>query len=325
MPVDTELQPILDLIEASGSAPPMEIGPEGFREMFATMCVALGTGPRDIGVADLQLDGRDGPIPARIYRPPSLSEPGAAPALVYMHGGGFVIGFLDTHDAMCRLLAEGAGVVVVSVDYRLAPEHPAPAAVRDVDDALADVMRRAGELGIDVERLAVGGDSAGANLATVAAIHHERSRSQRPQLPPLRFQMLLYPVVDLTGDEGRFPSLRENAEGYFLTAESMAFFEHHYLDGSDLDATSPDVSPIRATDLAGLAPAFVLTAELDPLRDEGEAYAERLRGAGVEVRLSRYDGAIHGFVQMAAFAGIGRRALDECSEELRGALEPARG
>lgn len=183
---------------------------------------------------------------------------------MHLHGGGFVIGSLDTHDAMCRSLAEGAGVVVVSVDYRLAPEHPAPAAVRDVDDALADVMRRAGELDIDVERLAVGGDSAGANLAAVAAIHHERSRSQRPELAPLRFQLLMYPT-------------------------------------------------------------FVLTAELDPLRDEGEAGAERLRGAGVEVQLSRYDGASHGFVQMAAFAGIGRRALDECVGELRGALEPARG
>lgn len=317
MSVDAELQPILDLIAATDQVSPMEAGPSAMRSMFAVMCEALGSGPQDVDVVDRTVDGRDGTIPVRVYRPQALSSDEVSPALLFLHGGGFVIGSVATHDALCRSLAVGAGIVVVSVEYRLAPEHPAPAAVDDVDDVLTALQRDAGDFGVDPDRIAVGGDSAGGNLAAIAAIHHRDRRSTDPTLPALRLQLLIYPVVDLTGDTERFPSLRENGEGYFLTRATMEFFAHHYLSASSIAATSLKVSPVRAGDLSGVAPAFVLTAELDPLRDEGEAYAARLRDAGVEVTLERYSGAIHGFVQMGSVAAVGRRAVGDCSAALR--------
>lgn len=320
MPVDAELQPILDLIAASDTVPPMEVGPAGLRELFSTMCSAFGSGPQDLDVSDGSLAGRDGPIPVRWYRPSSLGVGEPAPTLVFFHGGGFVIGSLDTHDTLCRTLADGAGIVVVSVDYRLAPEHPAPAGARDAVDALAAVIAGAAALGVDRDRVAVGGDSAGGNLAALAAIDHRRARAEDPSLPTLALQLLIYPVVDLRDDEDRFPSLRENGEGYFLTLDTMRFFEHHYLSEATVDASSPEISPLAVEDLSDLPPAFVLTAELDPLRDEGEAYAEALAAAGVPVTATRYDGAIHGFVQMGTITTIGRRGVEECVAVLRRAL-----
>jgi acetyl esterase len=205
-------------------------------------------------------------------------------------------------------------VVVVSVDYRLAPEHPFPAAVTDAADALGAVVSRAGEWGIDPGRLAVGGDSAGGNLAAVTARHWRDTGS-----PPLRLQLLVYPVCDLTNDLERFPSLRENGDGYVLTAETMAFFGDTYLPG-DLDRSDPDASPLSAPDLAGVAPALVITAEFDPLRDEGEAYAARLAAAGVPTTLTRYDGAVHTFFQMGGITGIGAEAVAQAAAALRAAL-----
>ena len=317
MPVDAELQPVLDLLAAMESPPPMESGPEVAREGFAMLCAAFGPGPEGVDVDDLAVAGAEGEIPARRYRPHGIGD-GPAPALVFLHGGGFVIGSLDTHDGLCRELAVGAGVVVVSVDYRLAPEFPAPAAVLDVDAALADVVDRADVLGIDPTRVAVGGDSAGGNLAALAALHWEDRRRTDPALPPLRLQVLIYPVADLVGDAARFASLRSNGEGYLLTADTMDFFMHHYVRSAGVDPADPSINPLRA-ELAGAAPALVLTAEYDPLRDEGEAYAAALEAAGVEVRAVRYDGAIHAFVQMANTA-IGRRAIEQICSSLRTAL-----
>ncbi|UDY36489.1 alpha/beta hydrolase [Dermatobacter hominis] len=310
---------MLDLIAATGAPPPMEAGPEVAREGFALLCAAFGTGPEDVEVEDIEVAGADGPLPARRYRPVALPAEERAPALVFLHGGGFVIGSLDTHDALCRELAVGAEAVVVSVDYRLAPEHPAPAAVHDVDAALADVVARADGLGIDADRVAVGGDSAGGNLAALAALHWSERRRAEPDLPPLRLQVLIYPVTDLVGDHERFASLRTNGEGYLLTAETMDFFMHHYVRSSDVDPTDPSVNPMRVEDLSDVAPALVLTAEYDPLRDEGEAYAVALEAAGVPVESERFDGAIHAFVQMTS-TQIGRRAVDRICLALRDAL-----
>jgi len=324
--VDAELQPILDLIAAVDSPPMAEAGPDDARATFDQLCAAFGSGDSSVMANDLVVAGRSGPIPVRRYRPPGSSETAPLPTLVFLHGGGFVIGSLDTHDSLCRSLSAEAGTAVISVDYRLAPEHPAPAAVEDVTDALDDVIRRSEELGVDATRLAVGGDSAGGNLAALAALHHRNRCRSEEDLSPLRLQMLLYPVVDLTHDGGRYPSLIENAEGYLLTMEAMEFFERHYLSGPDgPDASSPSVSPIHVADLTECAPAFVLTAEFDPLRDEGEAYASHLRDAGVQVTSSRYDGAIHAFVQMGAITAIGARAVAECSSSLREALHAEAG
>ncbi len=317
MPVDGELQPILDLLAAVEQPPPMELGPDAAREGFAMLCSAFGPGSTEVEVTGTTLAGGAGPVAARVYRPIDLGD-AAAPALVFLHGGGFVIGSLDTHDALCRDLAAGSSGVVVSVDYRLAPEHPAPAAILDVDAALADAVARADELGVDATRLAIGGDSAGGNLAAIGAIRWRDRRRSDPSLPELRLQVLIYPVVDLVGDVQRFPSLGENAEGYLLTLETMRFFSHHYLTASGVDPTDPLVSPVRFGDLTDLPPALVLTAEYDPLRDEGEAYADALAAAGVEVDAERLDGAIHAFVQMGATA-IGRRGVERITGALRAA------
>lgn len=319
MPVDAELQPVLDLLAAMEQPPPMEAGPDAAREGFALLCAAFGPGAQDVTATDITLAGADGPIPGRIHRPAGAapSATGAA-GLVFLHGGGFVIGSLDTHDALCRDLAAGADITVVSVDYRLAPEHPAPAAAADAASALDDVVRRAPELGLDPSRLAVGGDSAGGNLAAVTAVAWRDRQRDDPGLSPLCLQVLIYPAVELA-DEDRFPSMKENAEGYLLTAETMAFFRHHYLTGATVDAADPMVSPLRTADLAGVAPALVLTAEYDPLRDEGEAYAAALAAAGVDVELDRVEGAIHAFVQMGS-TEIGRQAVKRICAALRTAL-----
>ncbi len=312
MPVDPELQPIVDLVNASEVPPPRELGVEGMRANFGLMCAGFGAGPEVASVEDRPLDLADGSaVGVRVYRPASVGD-APAPAVVWFHGGGFVIGTLDSHDQTCRLLADGAGVVVVAVDYRLAPEHAFPAAADDASAAVRAVVEQADALGVDPGRVAVAGDSAGGNLAAVAA---RRCRGL------VTFQLLVYPVCDLTHDGDRYPSFRDNAEGYVLTADTMAFFDESYVP-DPADRSDPDASPVLAGDLGGLAPALVLTAEFDPLRDEGEAYAARLAGAGVPVTLSRYDGAIHMFFQMAGFTSIGRRAVDEVVAALREHLHP---
>lgn len=262
-------------------------------------------------VEDRGIPGPGGTIPVRIYTP---RGEGPFPILVYFHGGGWVLSNLETHDALCRKLTNRAGCIVVSVDYRLAPEHKFPAAVEDSYAATSWVAEHAGELHGDPTRLAVGGDSAGGNLSAVTTL---LAREQGG--PSIRFQFLIYPATDHFAGSMQRQSFIENGEGYFLTREGMKRFLDYYLPSPE-HGTDPRFAPLQARDLSGLPPALVVTAEYDPLRDEGEAYAERLREAGVPVTLKRYDGMIHGFFTMAGVIDQSNKAIDETAEILRQAF-----
>ena len=240
-------------------------------------------------VEDLEVPGPDGPLPVRVYRPDGAAVP--APVVVFFHGGGWVLGSIATHDATCRGLANRTGAVYVSVDYRLAPEHPYPAAPEDCYAATCWVVDHAADLGVDPGRLAVAGDSAGGNLAAVVC-QMARDRSG----PAIAFQLLVYPVTDL--DLDRWPSMEENADGPLLTREGMDWFARHYV-GTLPFTGDPYAAPIRAADLSGLPPAYVATAGHDPLRDEGAGYAEALAAAGVTVGYDNFATMIHGFVGFA--------------------------
>jgi acetyl esterase len=260
-------------------------------------------------VEDRTVPGPAGDVPVRVYWPEG--EP-PHPALVYFHGGGWVVGDLQSADPASRRFAQEAGVVVVSVDYRLAPEHPFPAPVDDCYAALEWAAANAEELGVDPARVAVGGDSAGGNLAAAVAI---RARDRGG--PALAYQLLVYPVTDHDFER---PSYRENADGYLMSAAGMRWFWDQYVD--DVDARShPEASPVRGT-CAGLPPAHVVTAELDPLRDEGEAFAERLREAGVAVTHTRYDGVVHGFFGMVDVLEPAQLAFAEAVVCLRDGVAP---
>ena len=261
-------------------------------------------------VAEHTLPGPAGPIRARLYRP--LEGVAPAPLLIYSHGGGFCIGGLDTHDDLCRDICRNAGINVLSVDYRLAPEHKAPAAVEDAYAAYRWVLDHPGDVGADPARIAVGGDSAGGNLAAVVA---QRCRDEGAPAPAL--QLLLYPVTDL---RGRYRSRTLFADGFFLTAEDMDWFTAHYLDGSGVDEKDPRVSPLLADDLSGLAPALVVTAGFDPLRDEGNEYAEAMRAAGVPVDLREYGSLIHAFANFFPLGGGSATATAEVISALRAHL-----
>jgi len=254
-------------------------------------------------VADRDLGG----IRARVYRP---DADGALPVVVYFHGGGWVVGSIESHDPLCRALAVGAPSVVVSVDYRLAPEHPFPAAVGDAWAATQWVAEHAAELGADPERLVVAGDSAGGNLAAVVAL---RARDAGLRLA---LQVLIYPVTDADLDSSGYARL---GEGLNLTRAKMEWYWRRYLDGAD--GVHPDASPLRAAELAGVAPALVQTAEYDPLGDEGADYAHRLREAGVPVTLTQYDGQVHGFIRLRSYCG---EQADEAIAEIASAIQAAR-
>jgi acetyl esterase len=299
-----EVRALLEMMEAQG-APPLESqDPVEARGARVEGMKMLGGPPVAIGrVEDLSIPGPGGAIPIRIY---AIDHSGVRPALVYFHGGGFVFGNLDTHDTVCRVLAKESGAVVIAVDYRLAPEHKFPAAVEDSHAATLWVATNAERLGIDASRIAVGGDSAGGNLATVIAM---RFRDEGG--PALAAQILLYPVTDVSSFDTA--SHRDFADGYFLTRGAMAWFTGHYV-ASDEHKGHPQVSPLLAPNLSGLPPALVITAEFDPLRDEGEAYAQRLRQAGVPVTVTRYPGMIHGFVSMHGVLSGGRQAIKEAAE-----------
>jgi acetyl esterase len=305
--LDPEARAILEKLDAEG-APPLEAQiPAQVRPARMERAKLVGGAAVPLArVEDIAIPGADGPIPARLY---AAHDGGIHPALVYFHGGGFVFGNLETHDTICRALAHESGAVVISVDYRLAPEHKFPAAVEDAYAATLWVAANAPALGIDARRIAVGGDSAGANLATVVAI-----RCRDAGGPPLAAQVLLYPVTDSSSlDKG---SYLEFAQGYGLTRAAMDWFGKHYL-GSAEDGRNPEASPLLAPNLAGLPPALVITAEFDPLRDEGEEYAERLRQAGVAVTFERYAGMIHGFVAMRGVISGGDRAIRQAAGFLR--------
>ncbi len=268
------------------------------------------------GVRELEIEGADGPLRARHYRPAKSSTSEPPPLLVYFHGGGFVIGDLDTHDEPCRLLCRHGDVQVLSVDYRLAPEDPFPAGVRDALAAFRWAVGHASELGADAGRVAVGGDSAGGNLSAVTAQLAARDGGPAPAL-----QLLIYPAIDLT--ETRSGSGRLFADGFYLTENDRQWSTRHYFSGTERAATDPRASPVRAEDLSGLAPTIVITAGFDPLRDEGEAYAEALRQAGTRVVVDRVPELIHGFINMTTVPAA-RDAVVRLAGMLRASLAYAK-
>lgn len=312
MPLDQRIARMLEEFEAGDVPSISELSVADLRAITASTSMKLAEPGADVeSVRTFDVATAAGVVPVRLYRPLG-APPGPLSALVWLHGGGFVTGDLESADPTARELCAGAGLVVVSVDYPLAPEHPFPAALESCFEVTAWVVDHAEELGLDPGRVAIGGDSAGANLAA-AVSQLARDRGQAP----IAFQLLIYPVVDHLAS---FPSVKENGEGFLLTAEAMAWFSGHYAGQADIDDRDPMMSPIYAADLAGLPPALVITAEFDPLRDEGEAYAMRLRQAGVPVQTSRYDGMIHGFFTMTKITPRAREAVGEAVGALRMAL-----
>jgi acetyl esterase len=309
MGLDPQARALLDQFVTAGLPPLNALPVPTAREVAMQLRAAAGAPEAVAHVAERTIPGPAGQISLRIYTPAGNPP---FPVLVFFHGGGWVIGNLDTHDGVCRSLTNAAGCMVVSVDYRLAPEHKFPAAAEDADAATHWVATNAAAIGADPTRVAVGGDSAGGNLTAVVTLM-ARARGT----PRLCLQLLVYPVTDARMDTA---SYRENAEGYFLTRDMMEWFWNHYL-GSDADGQNPYASPLRATDLHGLPAALMITAEFDPLRDEGEAYAARLREAGVPVRLTRYPGMIHGFFGMASMIDQAKTAIAEAGTALRRAFD----
>lgn len=272
----------------------------------------------DLHVAQIEpvtIPGPAGAIAGRHYRPVAVMPDGPAPLLVFYHGGGYVFGDLDTHDSACRLICRDAGVHVLAIDYRLAPEHKAPAAVDDAYAAYLWAVAHAGELGADPARVAVGGDSAGGCLAAVVT---RLARDAGAPLPAL--QWLIYPVTDM---RGQTRSRTLFTDGFLLTKSNIDWFRDAYVDGSGLEVTDPRISPLLADDLSGLPPALVITAGFDPLRDEGELYAAKLREAGVTVDARRMGSMIHAFINFNALGGQVSRANAEMISAVRAHL--ARG
>lgn len=257
-------------------------------------------------VDEIRIGGANGSLGARVYVPEG--DGGPLPLLVYMHGGGWVICDLDTHDNVCRFLAREAGVIVLSIDYRLAPEHPFPAAVEDSLSGFLFAAEHAADIGGDPTRIAVGGDSAGGTLAAVVS---QLARAQEGSLPA--FTLMFYPVTDLSSKRRSYELFRE---GFFLTEAEMDWFRRHYLPDEEA-ARDPRASPLLTEDLTGLPPAYVVTAGFDVLRDEGEEYARRLREAGVAVALRRHAGAVHGVANTLGIGRVGRAVLQDAAGALR--------
>jgi len=308
MALDPQAKRIIDATVALGLPPVEQMTPVEARESMRARTAALGPVEDVARVVDYRVAVEGGEITVRCYTP---AGDGPFPALVFFHGGGWVIGDIDTHDGICRSLANAAGCVVANVDYRLAPEHRYPVAAEDALAATRWVAEQAPRLGVDGRRLAVGGDSAGGNLAAVVALMAREHGG-----PALRLQVLVYPVTRHGFDTA---SYRECAEGYLLTRAGMQWFWNHYL-GRPENGRQPYASPLEAPSLEGLPPTLVLTAEYDPLRDEGEAYADGLRRAGVPVTLTRYPGMIHGFFRWINLVDKARAARDEAAAALRKAF-----
>ena len=307
MPLDPQAQAVLDALPMGDLPDLSTISPELMRKAFSSLGPEAAVQQVE-SVEDRSIPAAAGDIAVRIYRPSGSTREESLPVLVYFHGGGFVLCDLDSHDGTCRSLANGAGCMVVSVDYRLAPESPFPAAPEDCYAATQWAARNAASIGGDAARIAIGGDSAGGNLtAAVTLMARERGG------PALAHQLLIYPVTDNAFDT---TSYRDNAEGYFLTRDMMKWFWAHYLE-NEKDGRNPLASPLREPDLSLLPPATVITAEYDPLRDEGEAYAARLQSSGVATELTRYDGMFHGFFAMPEAIDRARDAVDQATAALR--------
>ncbi|WP_435175102.1 alpha/beta hydrolase [Halorussus sp. AFM4] len=305
-----QIQEVLEQLDQEGMPDLSTLDPEEARALFEE----FRTRESSEAVADATdrtIPGPGGELPIRVYRP---DDDRPHPVLVYFHGGGWVVGSIDTHDTLCRHLTNAADCAVVSVDYRLAPEHPFPAATADAVAAVKWVAEHGAEIGVDPDRLAVGGDSAGGNLAAVAALV-ARDRGG----PDIDRQVLVYPATSPSDD---WPSTEENAEGYFLTKSEMEWFADQLFE-SPLEARNPYAFPLQACDHAGLPPATVVTAGFDPLRDEGAAYAEALADAGVDVTHRNYEGMIHGFVGMLEEPTVDRahEAVEAIGDDLRETFE----
>jgi acetyl esterase len=307
MPLDPQAKAFLDQLTAAG-APPLHALPvaearQALRTLFST-----GTPEPIHQMEDHRVPGPAGHIPVRMYVPQGK---GSLPVLVYFHGGGWVLGDLETHDGTCRGLANAAKCMVIAVDYRLAPEHKFPAAPEDCYAVTKWVVLNAASFGGDPTRIAVGGDSAGGNLAAAVAL-----MAADRGAPTLAYQLLIYPVTNYAFDT---PSYRENADGYLLTRDSMQWFWGHYL-ANENDGQNAYASPMRARDCRRVPAALVITAEFDPLRDEGEAYAARLREASVPVDVKRYNGMIHGFFSLGQVLDQGKKAMADAAAGLRAAF-----
>jgi acetyl esterase/lipase len=310
MALRPEIRALLDRQAASGRPPLHHQSVEEARAFHLEDAAALNGPPVPVAaVADRVVPGPAGDLPVRVYTP---AGQGPFPVVVFFHGGGWVVGTIDTYDPLCRALAAAVPAVVVSVGYRLAPEHRWPAAAEDAYAATLWASRHAAELGGAQHRLAVAGDSAGGNLAAVVALAARDLGG-----PAIGFQLLVYPALDAAADTA---SWAEFADGFYLTAAGMRWYWDHYLGGAD--GTAPDASPLRAAFFGGLPPALVLVADHDILRDEGEAYAARLREAGVAATASRCEGMVHGFFRWRAVTPAADAALQEAAATVASALAP---
>lgn len=309
MPLDPQAKAVIDMMNSMNMPPFSALTPVEARKQTSEMRLLRAANPEPVAkVEDRKIPGPGGQIPIRVYTPQGS---GPFPVLAYYHGGGWVIGDIESHDGLCRSLTNAARCVTVSIDYRLAPEAKFPTPVDDCYAATLWIAENAAALGGNANRVAVGGDSAGGNLAAVISIL-ARDRKK----PKIAFQLLIYPATDLTCSA---PSHRTNTE-YILTPEDIRWFTGHYLR-SDADRKNPLASPAFEPNLAGLPPALIVTAELDPLRDEAEDYGRKLREAGVPVQVSRYEGMVHGFVSMADMLDKGRQGIAECAGALRRTFE----
>ncbi len=312
MPLDPTAAAVIEILEQHFPHVDEVDDPVRAREIQAAMPSAPVV-DEVASVEDRTIAGPAGDLPIRIYQPLEASAT-PAPGIVFFHGGGWVVCNLDTHDSACRRLASALGAVVVSVDYRLAPEHPAPAAADDAYAATSWTAANTADLGIDPHRLIVAGDSAGGNLAAVVALMARDLGG-----PALAFQLLLYPVIDSSSTRNDHPSKVENASGFFLTTSQMEWYRNQYVP-DDAAGEHPYVSPHLAASHQGLAPACVITAEMDPLRDEAEAYGRLLEAAGVEVTIHRAPGMFHGFFNMDAALSGAADAQDVAFTATRSAL-----
>lgn len=309
--LDPQAQALLDSLAAQGVAPVHTLSPMAAREAYRRRRVLTqAPGPSVAQQLDLSPATNGRPLPMRLYRPLGWVQdsPGPAlPALLYFHGGGWTVGDLESHDGVCRHLCNASGGVVVAVDYRLGPEHRFPAAYEDALAAFAWLVAQAASLGVDPHRVAVGGDSAGANLAAALCLGQRGT----PEVPT--FQLLIYPSTQMLTDT---PSYHANGQGYMLTKASMAWYMNNYL-AQPADVQDWRASPLLAPSLAGLPPALVLTAGYDPLRDEGRLYADALSRAGVAAQYLCFERQIHGFITMTAAITEALTALDVCAAALR--------
>lgn len=308
--LDWQTHVLLSVLEGAGQPELHELGVAEAREVYTRANHLFDVAPRPMhAVEDHEFGGPFGPIPARLYRP----RPGRLPVCVFFHGGGFVIGDLDGYDGVCRMLAERGDMVVISVDYRLAPEHPFPDPVDDCVAAFRAIRDRADRLGLDPHRLVVAGDSAGGNLATVLCQELVKEQEELPI-----YQLLIYPKTDQR-EQGDYASRELFADGFFLTSSMVDWFSQTYLGDADV-AADPRVSPNCFEDLHLLPPTHMITAGFDPLRDEGEAYADRLAQSGVRVTRHCCSQLVHGFVSMGGLIDAAAHAVSDMAEQLRSEL-----